>query len=337
MTSVSVIELEKAAGAGDPQAMTALGKLALIGGAGSRSPQDALALFAGAAEAGDAEADCLIAVLIGANAKAPAQWAQALDYLGRAGARGWEPARQQLGLLCHDHDLVLQSKTSAPPADIWRRMRDSIDTVTLTTPTVSELQFGAPRIGVIAQFASKAECDWMIAKARPHIARAKVFDRGRGGGVEQEARTNSTASFNILNADVVLMVLRARIAAATGLQSEMFEETNVLHYATGQEFLKHYDFLDPAQAGLEDEIAKNGQRAVTFLIYLNDDFEGGETEFVKLGWRFRGRPGDALVFSNVDASGAPDRQTLHAGLAPSQGEKWLLSQWIRLRVPSPPS
>jgi hypothetical protein len=27
----------------------------------------------------------------------------------------------------------------------------------------------------------------------------------------------------------------------------------------------------------------------------------------------------------------PDVKTLHAGLAPTRGEKWLLSQWMRRR------
>ena len=43
----------------------------------------------------------------------------------------------------------------------------------------------------------------------------------------------------------------------------------------------------------------------------------------------RGGRGDALVFFNLDEAGQPDPRTLHAGLAPTRGEKWLLSQWIR--------
>jgi hypothetical protein len=37
------------------------------------------------------------------------------------------------------------------------------------------------------------------------------------------------------------------------------------------------------------------------------------------------------VFRNVTASGAADRSTLHAGRPPAQGEKWLLSKWVRSR------
>ena len=45
--------------------------------------------------------------------------------------------------------------------------------------------------------------------------------------------------------------------------------------------------------------------------------------------RWKGRAGNALFFWNVEPDGRPDRRTAHAGLPPTRGEKWLLSQWIR--------
>ncbi len=77
-------------------------------------------------------------------------------------------------------------------------------------------------------------------------------------------------------------------------------------------------------------IDDSGQRVVTFLVYLNDDFDGAQTAFLDLKWRYRGAKGDAILFRNVDGTGAPDPTTLHAGRAPTRGEKWLLSQWIRM-------
>jgi hypothetical protein len=133
----------------------------------------------------------------------------------------------------------------------------------------------------------------------------------------------------------MLLLLRARIAAAVGTTPPFLEEANILHYSVGQEFRRHFDFLDPAEGDMAREIAAKGQRAGTFLVYLNDDFDGAETEFPAIPWRFKGGRGDAIYFRNVDVSGAPDRSTLHAGLAPTRGEKWLLSQWIRDRVPRP--
>ena len=44
---------------------------------------------------------------------------------------------------------------------------------------------------------------------------------------------------------------------------------------------------------------------------------------------------DALFFYNVDENGAPDPLTEHAGVPPTRGEKWLLSQFIRDRAQLP--
>jgi len=106
----------------------------------------------------------------------------------------------------------------------------------------------------------------------------------------------------------------------------------VLHYAPGEEFKPHFDFLDLAQPGHAAAAASGGQRVVTFLTYLNQGYEGGETVFPALGWAYKGRTGDALFFYNATPDGAPDRRTLHAGSPPVRGEKFVLSQWIRLRV-----
>ena len=44
-------------------------------------------------------------------------------------------------------------------------------------------------------------------------------------------------------------------------------------------------------------------------------------------------PGEALFWANVTPDGRPDSSTLHAGLPPTSGEKWTLSQWCRNRAP----
>jgi prolyl 4-hydroxylase len=95
----------------------------------------------------------------------------------------------------------------------------------------------------------------------------------------------------------------------------------------------HHDFLDPTKPGLKANIALRGQRILTFLIYLNEEFEGGETEFPKAGISWRGATGDALAFSNVTLDQQPDPMTLHAGRPPTRGEKWIFSQWVRDRAP----
>ena len=107
------------------------------------------------------------------------------------------------------------------------------------------------------------------------------------------------------------------------------ELPSVLHYAPGEQYAPHHDFCDVSLPGPAKDVADHGQRVLTFLIYLNEDYEGGETDFPQLNWRFKGRKGDAVFWWSVDENGAPDPRTLHAGLPPTSGEKWLFSQWMR--------
>jgi hypothetical protein len=131
--------------------------------------------------------------------------------------------------------------------------------------------------------------------------------------------------------DLVLLLVRARLANLIRIPLAHLEISTVLHYLPGQEFMPHYDFLDDTWPGYTQQIAADGQRIFTFLIYLNESFEGGETDFPRIGLRHKGRIGDALFFWNVLPNGAVDRDTLHAGLPPATGEKWLFSQWVRNR------
>lgn len=296
--------------------------------AGGRAPADmemAARLLSEAEEGGSGEAAALIAVLVGADAGASEIWPHALGYLKRSAELGHEAARSQLKLL---------GKGPASSSDpmLWQQLRASIDVSAWLKPEPMRGIVSSPHVAVIENFISPEICDWLIERARPHLGPARVFNQAQGGGLLDKSRSNSVAEFNILLSDIVLLLVRARIAATTGFALRTLEETNVLHYQIGQQFIRHFDFLDPEMPGLAAEIAQKGQRAATFLVYLNDGYEGAETDFPLLDIRHRGRKGDALFFRNVEASGAPDRRTLHAGLAPTLGEKWLLSQWIRAKT-----
>ena len=44
-----------------------------------------------------------------------------------------------------------------------------------------------------------------------------------------------------------------------------------------------------------------------------------------------GQKGEGLFFVNAFPNGEPDRRTVHAGRPPTQGEKWVVSQFMRSR------
>ena len=107
------------------------------------------------------------------------------------------------------------------------------------------------------------------------------------------------------------------------------EIPKLLHYTPGETFARHFDYLDPQNPAYAQELAARGQRVQTFLVYLNDDYNGGETSFPLLEFAHRGNKGSAFLFSNIDSHGQPHEKTMHVGEAPTKGEKWVFSQWIR--------
>ncbi len=127
----------------------------------------------------------------------------------------------------------------------------------------------------------------------------------------------------------MLVLVQMRMAACVGLPFRHFEALTVLHYDIGEQITEHFDFIDPNVPNYAQQVQERGQRMVTFLVYLNDDYVGGETEFPRLGISHRGRCGDSLFFVNAFADGRPDTRMLHAGRPTSRGEKWIVSQFIK--------
>ncbi len=322
MAAVDIQTLRNRAHAGDVAALTALGKRLLTGDGLRAEPAEGAACLADAAARGGPEANALVARLAGWGVLRPRDLAVALDYLQRAAEFGWGPAQEELRLLARD------------PGTDWGALRRQVDTAGWIRAAPAKTLSDAPRICVIEGFASAAECEWLIERGRHGMRRAMVYRRDAPGHAEAESRTNTESDFTIWNADLVLGLLRDRIAVSIGADTRFFEVTKLLRYEPGQQFSLHADFQEPTTPALARELELHGQRVLTFLVYLNEDYEGGETEFPQVGLRYRGRRGDALYFVNADAGGTPDRRTVHAGLPPTRGTKWLLSQWVRNRAVS---
>ena len=309
-------DLEQAASAGDAEGQFALAANLLALPESPDSFARGAALVEAAAANGHAEAMCMLATLEAVGAGRRQDWHRAFACLALAAERGSEHARAQLRLLAE----------AGGPIDLERLLRVP-ERIALSE---------RPRLRVFPGFASAAECQWVIARLRPKLAPAMVWDEVSGAGKVDPARSNSAVELRLTEMDVAIAVLRARIAVATRLPEPIFEVPQVMHYSVGQEFRPHHDFLDPGERGHAADLARRGQRIGTFLIYLNDEFEGGETVFPRAGLSHRGRTGDALFFANVTPDGRPDPLTVARRAAAGQREKWIFSQWIRDRVPGPP-
>jgi prolyl 4-hydroxylase len=177
-------------------------------------------------------------------------------------------------------------------------------------------------------FIAPEVCDWLIGLAQGRLKPAMMVEGYGAAPRPTTDRTNSDFAFTAFDADCVLALVRARISALVQLPVAAMEPPQLFHYAVGQELRPHVDYLqrEGREAG-----AYQGDRIATFLIYLNDDFEGGETWFSRVELKARPSKGGAVYFANVDPAGQPDPMSLHAGLPPASGEKWLFSQWVHDR------
>ena len=149
-----------------------------------------------------------------------------------------------------------------------------------------------------------------------------------GQGVNQTARTNYNLSLtqsakignNSVAQDVhnqyytLLLAASSSYAKRYGFDEPMFhEEYNVLRYTGGQEYKAHYDG------------GTNTGRAISAILYLNSEFEGGEIEFTNFKVKIKPQPGMLIIFPSNYAY-------THIAHPVTSGTKYAIVTWIKDRT-----
>jgi hypothetical protein len=298
--------LARATARGDAAAMSALGHRLLIGDRAPLLPAEAVRFLVDASRLGDSTAQVRVAALTAGGVYLPQSWPEALRLLTMAASENPDAAEQLRVLEVMD-------------LEAWLRRPQG------------ENLHGIEQIRRYPGLMPKVASDWLIDTARGRLQRALVYDQATGQNTTSVTRSNTAATFNLAEAGVLHFLLQARMSSACGRPSNHMEAPAVLHYAVGEQITDHYDFVDPQSPNYLQHIREHGQRMATFLMYLNDDFEGGATDFPHFGVRQEAVLGMGLCFLNALPDGQPDTRMLHAGLPPLRGEKWIVSQFIRSR------
>lgn len=173
---------------------------------------------------------------------------------------------------------------------------------------------------------SDEECDELVTLASGRMAPSEVVDMQTGGNKAHAGRTSSGMYF--LRGETPLVErLERRIEALTAWPYDRGEGLQILHYAVGQEYQPHFDYVDPAQPGSAPFLARGGQRVATLIVYLNSPTAGGATGFPDVGLEFSAVKGSALFFSYDRAH--PSTGSRHGGMPVTAGEKWIATKWLR--------
>jgi prolyl 4-hydroxylase len=177
-----------------------------------------------------------------------------------------------------------------------------------------------PYIALYPGLFSAAECKYLAVLGTPWLGEAPILNLTGEARLDDKIRDAKSCSIPHLAEDMVVHAINRCIAAATGTPWINGEPLNVLQYAPGQQYRPHHDGTGADNVSVREQTA---------LIWLNEQFEGGETDFPRIKVRVRGSVGDMLVFRNVLANGAIDERMIHAGLPVTEGIKWMASRWIQ--------
>lgn len=275
--------------------------------------------------------------------------------LGRPGAdvRAAAPLVERLAAVSYPRAQWLREKLNgtmaggppgAPPAPDWTRIEAKAAGIGAALARISEptnparerpseggikreALCAAPHVFAVREVVPPEILEYVMALAARSLGPSMTFDPVTGVPRWDDYRTSMTATLGPVDQDLTLVAFNHLTAKIAGHNHAHAEFTSVLRYAPGEEYRPHSDWIPPTGRDFET----CGQRIMTALVYLNDDYEGGETHFLAPDLKFKGAPGDILVFANVTADGAPDKVSRHAGLPIRSGAKWIASKWFRER------
>lgn len=200
-----------------------------------------------------------------------------------------------------------------------------------------------PRALYYPGFITAEQCQHIINMAKPSLQPSTLaLRKGETAETTKGIRTSSGMFvFSSEDQAGVLQVIEEKIARATMIPSTHGEAFNVLRYEIGQKYDAHYDAFNPAEYG-----PQTSQRVATFLLYLSNFEEGGETTFPIEndenfegydaqkcnGLRVKPHQGDAILFYSIFPNNTIDPASLHASCHVIKGEKWVATKWIRDQV-----
>ena len=146
-----------------------------------------------------------------------------------------------------------------------------------------------------------------------------------GTDVQIAGRTSQSAYLHKFKNDTIISGIIKRLCNYLNntVTPENFEGLQVVKYEPGNFYRGHHDFFK------HETIEKLGQRKYTFFGYLNDDFEGGETEFPKLKIKIKPVKGALAFWVNCITERDCYDESLHGGLPPTKGIKYGLNIWIK--------
>jgi len=117
-------------------------------------------------------------------------------------------------------------------------------------------------------------------------------------------------------------VFTSTIPDAMDCEFEWFERPQILRYQPGGHYWLHADserYIRERKSWL-----KTSDRDASLLLYLNDDFSGGELSFFAMNYVYRPRRGDLVFFPS-------DHRYAHRAHEVTEGRRYVVVSWASAR------
>ncbi len=192
-------------------------------------------------------------------------------------------------------------------------------------PAVYKLPVETAEIYAMGGFLTVGECFRMVAMIDSVALPSTLFAESHIPGYR------TSYSGHLDRADSQVRMIERRIDDLLGMEPEWGETVQGQRYQPGQEYKQHVDWFHTDSGYWKEERKLGGQRSWTAMAYLNDIEEGGQTSFISAGVSITPQKGALLIWNNAMPDGQPNQMTLHAGMPPVQGTKYVLTKWYRTR------
>jgi prolyl 4-hydroxylase len=176
---------------------------------------------------------------------------------------------------------------------------------------------------VIDNFITNEQNKYILEKAIPNFESSQLS--GWFNKLDTNVRNSKTAW--ISKDDPVIKEIFLKVCNKYNYPFENCEDLQVVKYEKDNFYKEHHDSFLEYDPGF---LMEGGHRVLTALVYLNNDFEAGETRFVNLDKNIKPAKNSCIVFRPLDAECKRCHpKALHAGLPVKSGIKYICNIWIR--------
>jgi len=197
-------------------------------------------------------------------------------------------------------------------------------------PTDDELKLGWTDVTanyiqpqICADFLSAMEAKYIIKTASASFEDSTIVS-----GTNLSVRKSQTSTIN--NNDPTIRPIIQRVCDMVGYPFENVEPMQVVKYDSDGYYNEHYDSCPDENDFCRRFVKDGGQRVVTMVLYLNDEFTGGTTKFINLKKEYKPDKYGGILFYSMDKEKTKTHPlSLHAGTPLKSGKKYIANIWIR--------